>query len=342
MPGEQKLANIQVVAAALNRIYRFNLDREHRASNRQPQNGILFHYTTADGLKGIIERNEVWATSAYYLNDSAEITYGYGVLNNVLNDWISNRALPEDSLSLGLARQLQSGFDDDLLNRNLIYPIYLACFCDDDNLLSQWRAYGQPGGYCLGFRVPSEGPVFGLRPARTVLYTARWLKIDYDRNEQSRRCRTILEYLLPMLDEPEPTSAIREIDPLSPQGYQGIYSAISEILLEEIVGFKNKAFEVEKEWRIVIRRRELLKQGTDDGGHTPVPVHFRSRGLLTSYVKLIPSYNENVPARMRPDLLPIASVRSGPTLHLPRTDNGSASRQLTHVPPCKHECKTPD
>jgi hypothetical protein len=40
-------------------------------------------------LKGIVETNELWATSAYFPNDSAEITYGYSLLDEVLKDWIS-------------------------------------------------------------------------------------------------------------------------------------------------------------------------------------------------------------------------------------------------------------
>lgn len=296
--------SVRIVTAALNRIYRYNSDNEITASERRPKKDVLFHYTTAEGLKGIIEKAELWATSAYFLNDTAEITYGYGVLSASLEDWISKSKLPEGSLSLGLAQDLQRRFGHDLFHRNVIKPIYLACFCEDDNLLSQWRCYGQSGGYSLGFKVVSEGIASGLKP-EPCLYTARCMKVEYDREEQIRRCRKILESVLPMFDEAELTSAIREIGPLSAFGYQPISRAVAELLLEEIMAFKNNAFEVEKEWRVVVRTREFFKQGTDDGGHSPVPVHFRSlRGLLTPFVKLIPSDHEAG--------LPIVSVRSGP------------------------------
>lgn len=304
----------QVTTPVLNRIVRYNLDRESAASERSPVGSTLFHYTTADGLKGIVEKNELWATSAYYLNDTAEIIYGYGVLAEVLKDWISSCGLPERSLSLGVAKQLQDGFGNQLFNRNIINPIYLACFCEDGNLLSQWRAYGQSGGYSIGFRAFGEGPVLCMKPEPCV-YTARWVKVEYERTIQMQRCRTILDSLLPILEEQELTSAIREIDTLSPLDFQGIFSAISEILVEEIVAFKSKAFEVEKEWRIVVRSREMFKQGTDDGGLAPLPIHFRSdRGLLIPYIKLIPSGGKDFPsAHVYKGQLPIYSVRSGPT-----------------------------
>ena len=305
MPAEQNSSSLRIVANALNRIRRYDLDRDLAASRRCPPNGQLFHYTTADGLKGIVEQRELRASSAYFLNDSAEILYGYCVLNEVLRDWISKRNLTETSVALGTAHTLERGFGHDLQNRNMIQPIYLACFCEDDNLLSQWRNYGQSGGYSLGFNSPCEGTVHGLMP-EACAYTARWVKVEYERDEQARRCRTVLDYLLPILDEPNLIESVREIDPLSPFGYQGLLTAISDILLEEIVAFKSRDFEVEKEWRIVVRQRELLKQGTDDGGATPLPIHFRAvRGLLVPYVKLIPIEKGN--------LLPLVSVRSGPT-----------------------------
>lgn len=33
---------------------------------------ILHHYTTQEGLLGIVESKSIWATNIYYLNDAAE------------------------------------------------------------------------------------------------------------------------------------------------------------------------------------------------------------------------------------------------------------------------------
>jgi hypothetical protein len=169
--------------------------------------------------------------------------------------------------------------------------------------LSQWRAYGQSGGYCLGFHVPSEGINRSLMPEPT-LYTAKWLRVEYDRNEQKRRCNGILDAVLPIFDEPDVSRAVKEMPDAPEMGYTGFLRLVSDMLLEEIVGFKDEAFAVEKEWQIVVRSRELLRQGADDGGRT---LNFRSaRGLLTPYIKLVPLQNG--------ELLPLASIRSGPTM----------------------------
>ena len=176
----------KIMTDAHNRIVQFHNDRDQQAASRRPKNFVLYHYTTVDGLKGIVENDELWATSAYYLNDSTEIMYGYQLIDEALEAWRKRVNPPELSMAGGLVYALQRQFGHDYLKRNIITPIYLTCFCEEDNLLSQWRAYGQTGGYSIGFRVLSEGIVYGLKPEPSV-YTARCVKVEYDRGEQLRR-----------------------------------------------------------------------------------------------------------------------------------------------------------
>lgn len=301
----------QVINTAYGRILGYHSDREQVPAKQRPNGGVLYHYTNAEGLKGIVENGELWATSAYYLNDSAEILYGYRLLDLALEKWLKRAAPPESSISRGLAESLHGCFSHDALERNVITPIYLTCFCEEGNLLSQWRAYGSSGGYSIGFKVPAEGIAYGLVPEPRV-YTARCVKVEYDGDKQIRRVLDILDSVLPILDEQEVTEAVRSIDPLSPLGFSKLSRIIQEMLVEESIGFKDAAFAVEKEWRFVVRSRELLKQGIDDADHTNLPIHFRTaRGQLTPFVKLIPS-KAPMPLVGDGEKLPIASVRCGP------------------------------
>jgi hypothetical protein len=301
----------QVIIAAHNRILRYHNDREQIAIKQRPNGGVLYHYTTADGLKGIIENGELWSTSAYYLNDSAEILYGYRILDLALEEWLKRAIPPEDSISRGYAESLRRYFGYDALERNVITPVFLTCFCEEGNLLSQWRTYGSSGGYSIGFNVLSEGIVYGLVPEPCV-YTARCIKVEYDRDKQIRRVMDILESVLPILDEQEVTDAVRSIDPISPLGFSQLSRVIQEMLVDESIGFKDAAFAVEKEWRFAIKSRELIKQGIDDSNYTNLPIHFRTaRGQLTPFVKLIPS-KAPMPLVGDGKKLPVVSVRCGP------------------------------
>lgn len=303
--SEYHQPSVGLANAALARIVKLHNDRDSTAL--RPPSDLLYHYTNADGLKGIVENNELWATSAYFLNDSAEIYYGCDLLKYVIDDWVTKNPRPENSLSLGFVRQLRTWFGEHLIEKHVVPPVYVACFCEDDNLLSQWRTYGQTGGYSVGFRVPIADYLgLGFRPEPNT-YTTKWAKIEYERDEQIHRCAAILNSVLAILDDPNTAQAIIAIGEHPFAGYSKISRVVSDILLEEIVSFKNEAFKAEQEWRVIVRARELTKQGTDDGGITPVPVHFRAlRGMLAPYVRLVPTDPTNK--------LPIACVRTGPTL----------------------------
>jgi hypothetical protein len=95
---------------------------------------------------------------------------------------------------------------------HVVQPIYLACFCEEDNLLNQWRTYGQSGGYSLGFQVPAldflTGQGFKPEPCT---YTSKWVKVEYDKKEQITRCNEILDAVLPAFDGSETAQAFAVI-----------------------------------------------------------------------------------------------------------------------------------
>ena len=141
-----------------------------------------------------------------------------------------------------------------------------------------------------------------------VIYTSKWAKVVYDKTEQLARCQAVLDGTLAALSSPEVGNDIVSQNPEGIFGVKRFLAIIADILLDEVVAFKDRAFEVENEWRIVVRPRELYKQGSDDGGKSPVPIYFRtSNGLIVPYVKMLPTKNHHTK-------LPILSVRTGPTL----------------------------
>ena len=42
----------------------------------------LFHYTSSDGLMGIIRSNKIWTTKIHYLNDKSEIQLAFKHIRN--------------------------------------------------------------------------------------------------------------------------------------------------------------------------------------------------------------------------------------------------------------------
>jgi hypothetical protein len=109
--------------------------------NRQE---LLYHYTDAIGLLGIISSNRLWATDASFLNDPSE-----------------GQLFPERVI--GFMREKRGGLtpaeepivsqtEDGLNKHRKPISAFTISFCDEGDLLSQWRGYGLFGsGYAIGF-----------------------------------------------------------------------------------------------------------------------------------------------------------------------------------------------
>lgn len=60
---------------------------------------LLYHFTTTDGLIGIISKSEIWATEILYLNDHSEAAYRYR-LQEDLAGWIRSQQFTKDNQPL--------------------------------------------------------------------------------------------------------------------------------------------------------------------------------------------------------------------------------------------------
>ena len=128
----------------------------------------LYHYTTGQGLLGILESQQLHATNIAYLNDSEEFVgyltrrlptlidrwaleclaslSQYQTLPNVEIDSIANRFSADFQKAV---RRVQQKYDDP-------YVISFSAHAPpkdppNDGLLSQWRGYGVGGGYAIVF-----------------------------------------------------------------------------------------------------------------------------------------------------------------------------------------------
>ena len=130
---------------------------------------VLYHYTNASGLKGILETGSLWATDAEFLNDAQELQFGRSELCHALRAhaeslYSSDRPEYFGSPEYSRATIVQSAVHY-LETGNVNEPItgermYVACFCTDDDLLSQWRGTPVAQAMRSGFarRCSSIGP----------------------------------------------------------------------------------------------------------------------------------------------------------------------------------------
>lgn len=259
----------------------------------------LFHYTNAAGLVGIVEDQSLWASAIGHSNDLREIKCAYDIAIPQIAELSQSR----DFYHPGQQRILGSLTD---FIGNAEHPPqdgYSVSFCAANDLLSQWRAYGEQGGFSIEMTPLTEmnailrAPVaiFSSEAGGRVLVRA----VDYDPESQTRAFRSKLERILQLARRLSGENENREVTVL-------ILTLAAMWLIEWIYTVKDPAFREEREWRLIcLPEIRWDFRGESLYAHPEaVKIRIRNSGIVP-YVKL----------RRERGLLPITSVTCGPAQH---------------------------
>ena len=285
----------------------------------------LHHYTTIEGLVGITSACALWASDVRYMNDSSELSYAAGLIQEVVADVLSGVSNPtvRDALPAhrdGLANAFEYGARP-----------FVACFCEYEDLLSQWRGYGTgQAGVSLGLNLSRLAQI-GHLPPNTYLR-----KVVYDADLQRESVRTATESWLQtaetLLDSGTNAKAIFP--------YPAIW-ALQQALAEHHLCLKHPGYAEEQEWRLIklvdvreelrllddkrrdemmaATRQRMFEMGVDMPNHSTAWSHARAEGIdirfRTSPLGIVP-YVE-LPLRefagLNAGQLPLTQVVHSPT-----------------------------
>jgi hypothetical protein len=221
----------------------------------------LYHYTSQDGLLGIIQSRALWATNISYMNDATEFDLSLGLLKD--------RLFQAVDFGLAAANPVRSIRPDHIkeyaqtlwkiVNRIGGSNICITCFCEQGDLLSQWRGYSGGGyGYSLAFRTPELHRI--ASDADFILG-----KCIYDPDLQNQIINELLDYLLGNGGHGKPLHTTKDFLTLLKYG----------------AFFKNPSFQEEQEWRLVCA--------------LPTNIRFRKgKSMIIPYTSLDISAAENL------------------------------------------------
>lgn len=198
---------------------------------------LLFHYTSATGLIGILRSREAWASNVAFLNDIKEVdhaveyarlaidnAFGVGRIGPVFVDTRDMALLEDMRLYVGSAAK----------------RYYIFSLSEERDLLSQWRAYCPPGGgYSIGFPTKQLGLManeqgFTLAPC------------IYDENVQYRIVSEFVSAFLLKYRASLASGGTREED-IRKQ----ICWEFGQHVTRFGIALKHRAFREEKEWRLI-------------------------------------------------------------------------------------------
>ena len=214
---------------------------------KQQTSGDIYHYSDISGIKGIIETKELWATSAFYLNDKNEIYHSFNLIRERLEESFDKTK----NLIIGSAKHDWN---------HLPKPkVFVFSFSKNKNSLSQWRGYGKNGNaYCISFdRILLSKCTLGLSDIFDVIY---------DENIQIEIVDKTIEYFI---NDPSIINT----------NSNGIHFKLLNMLAMFLPLFKDQNFSEENEVRLVVRDDSIKENN--------LSIEYRcSDSILIPYVKI--------------------------------------------------------
>jgi hypothetical protein len=246
---------------------RIRSDENEKMSTTLPDS--LTHYTTLQGFMGIIEAKGFWASNASFLNDRSELVHGLNGAEQAISEL-------EDVIGDEFHQHLPTVINE--IKTGALPATYVTCFCEHEDLLSQWRGYGgSEQGISIQFRRAALEK--GLAKSQ-----AKLAKVIYSDLSTKKKVRSALAGELKDLLEWENTLGGQTVE----ERKAGVFDVVSQLLPR----FKHYGFRDEREWRFVVQR-----SGDDDA------LQFRAKGtVIAPYIVM------TVPGAR----LPIKSITVGP------------------------------
>jgi len=247
---------------------------------------LLWHYTNGSSLIAILDSMSIYSTQISCLNDATELKYGSTLFHDAL------RELRAETSNDHMAENLLDGAIS-YFKENPDYQAasfhFVACFSEEEDDLSQWRAYGGgENGYAIGFRAADL-----LCVPNSML-----VRVSYDTDLQRRLAMKVATEMVRFFKEGVGQYAPSDLI----QFGQEFLEAWEEQLVMVAPMVKNPGFFKEKEYRITkgfvagdLEKVKFVQKNTMMSRHLPLQPTGRDRS-----------------ERYR---LPIAKIMVGPSRH---------------------------
>ncbi len=241
------------------------------------------HYTSASGLRGILEEETFRATNIKFLNDEQEFQHALNLIKEII---------PTSRITAGASGyQVHEQFIDELrrsldsLDNFKADSVFTISFSEETDLLSQWRGYcPSNNGYCIEFNVENLA-----KAVSKDFPDAHLVRCVYDDDEKNKLIRQTLNRYWNIYF------------PLDDKDRRNLLEEQTKAILLLAAYFKNSSFSEEKEHRIVVIR----------DFDSEIPLRFRE-GVYS----LVPYIEVPAPREF------VAGIRIGPNPNIKLAERG--------------------
>ena len=292
----------------------------------------LMHYTNASGLYGIVRSKTLWASHTSFMNDTEEVVgFSDRVLPIILRQEYERYVVESEDFAADVKDARQLGVDlMEFRVKKLIEAFkeagkaqdhYGSSFCTtkdewifQNGLLSQWRGYGQDGGYAI---------VFDAARLHSLL------TVEHEKYYEERLLLADVQYGMTRFPQVKDEQISEHIKKLTTWAHSRLSRDATEAENQEAaesnsvlsILCKHRGFEEEKEVRIVVSEPSV-KIGPDPLNQSGKPYR-----KVKSYLRNgVPVPCVHLFEDVELDALPIRRVIVGP--HPEKLDRKSAVELL--------------
>lgn len=261
----------------------------------------VFHYTTSDGLLGILQENELWASHILFLNDTSEMVYTRELTID------SSCHLQQKNLISGRFHELICTTVSDLDTQDQISPpeLYVFSVSFDGDSVPIWRQYSDRNGY----NIELEWWIFQQKfQGDDAPFEFEFGQVEYSESKQRKILENDLIKVYELWREYIDQGLGRQLADEHVQSYLNWRITYYSVFM------KHPSFKHEREFRCVFSPKNV---NPFDSSETEYKIYYRShKGMIIPYIKVFidksPWSEKGMPARRVK--LPIQSIRIAPVL----------------------------
>lgn len=219
----------------------------------------IYHYTSIDGIIGILRNKELWFTNIYFLNDNQELFYTYKLIDEVIKE--IKKELSNAFYEKIKARKnylLSDDYFDQEKNVWARQEYYVASFSTDEDNLALWNYYTKTD--TTGYNICFKDYAF-------CKHSVAQGKVCYEKIKQKEMLKsTRLKHNEQYNNSPnnEKRGVIRDL----------FYNFIIYSLF-----FKNEKYKIENEYRVVMT---VYNSSPDEEENC---YYRHKKGLIIPYIK---------------------------------------------------------
>lgn len=238
-----------------------------------------YHYTSSNGIFGIINSCQLHCSNANFLNDPTEQNYFESILKEVISKNSACKNIYEILYNNSVESHIINPFEN-----------YVISFCKNKDSLSMWSHYAKGNGYNLGFNIDSI-----IKRNNNKFLSIKKVDLIYSKHDQ---ISSLEKYILSHKDnsvkylqfENTKKFAQKNDDKNSydTANYEQDNYLIdfSSGLFEMNLKFKHEAFKREEEVRLVVSQDESAVLTTSH--------KISSTGIIIEYVSLALNLSEDL------------------------------------------------